>query len=101
MSDREDELMDRILREAASIPAPGLSGDFDRGLARKFRPRRLKARARLAMILYTLAAVAASIWAVWPIPILWVLVTLGLLSSLISAWMFWRYQRGDHIKLLR
>lgn len=42
MSNREDELMDRILRETASSPVPGLSAAFDRRLAKAIRPRRPK-----------------------------------------------------------
>ena len=96
MSNREDEVRDRILRETASSPVPGLSAAFDRRLARALRPRRLSPWARLILILYTLAALALSIWALRPLHFIGFVVMLSVVSSLATAWLFIRYQRGEH-----
>jgi hypothetical protein len=96
MSNREDELMDRILRETASRPVPGLSAAFDRRLAKAIRPRRLSPWARLILILYTLGALVLSIWALRPLHFIGLVVMLSLVSSLATAWLFIRYQRGEY-----
>ena len=68
MSGRGDEMMHRLLTEASSNAVPDLPASFDRRLAKALRPSRLNSRARFVMILYAIAALAVSYWALHPLP---------------------------------
>jgi len=90
MSDREDEMMHRLLAEASSAAVPDLSAIFDRRLAKALRPSRLNSRARFVMIVYTIAALAVSYWALRPLPSVWVLRIGVPCISFSLAWAFWQ-----------
>lgn len=80
----EQERMDRWLREALSaVPQPGLSPQFEQRIARQVRPRRLTPRGRSVMVLYTAAAIAASIWTMRSASIDWSLVAVALMLPLL------------------
>lgn len=91
MSDREDEMMDRLLTEASSTAVPDLSAIFDRNLAKALRPSRLNSRARFVMLLYAIAALAVSYWALRPLPSVWVFRIGFPCISFSLAWAFWRF----------
>ena len=90
MSDREDEMMHRLLAEASSAAVPDLSAIFDRRLAKALRPSRLNSRARFVMVVYTIAALAVSYWALRPLPSLCVFRIGFPCISFSLAWAFWR-----------
>jgi len=59
----EQESMDHLLRQLmAGNPAPAVSSAFDQRLARRLRPSRLGPVGRMVMSLYTLLALAVSVW---------------------------------------
>lgn len=61
----DDDVMDRLLREALAADAPRLSPGFDDRVMRSVRPRRLTPLGRAAMIAY---AVAAAAWLMRDLP---------------------------------
>ena len=65
----DDELMDRLLRDAMASDAPQLSKDFDANVMRAVRPRRLTQAGRMVMAVYAVVAVAAGIWMMRGLPI--------------------------------
>lgn len=66
----EQERMDNLLRSAmAAEPIPRLSPSFDRRLAQRIAPGRLKPQARLIMILYAVVALLISVWALRDMPL--------------------------------
>ena len=58
----DDELMDRLLREAMEADAPQLSSAFDAGVMQRVRPRRLSASGRVVIAVYIVAAVVTAAW---------------------------------------
>ena len=95
MSD-DQKLIDHALREALSAPPPALSSTFDQRLAERLRPRRLSTRALLAIALYSLIALLASIRAMRDLPFSsadWRLVILLILVPLSFVWTLRRLQR--------
>lgn len=65
----DDDVMDRLLREAMSAEAPRLSPGFDDRVLRRVRPRRLTPLGRAAMIAYAVAAAALAAWLMRDLPI--------------------------------
>jgi hypothetical protein len=61
-AEHEDELMDRLLRDAMASDAPELSSGFDARVMRHVRPRRLTSMGRVVMALYVVAASASALW---------------------------------------
>ena len=90
MSDREDEMVHRLLTEASSTAVPDLPASFDRRLGKALRPSRLNSRARFVMILYAIAALPVSYWALRPLPSVWVFRIGFPCISFSLAWTFWR-----------
>lgn len=80
----EQERMDHWLNEALStVPRPELSPRFDDRIARRIRPRRLTARGRVFMALYTAVAAAVSIWTMRSAAIDWSLVAVAIVIPLL------------------
>jgi membrane protein YdbS with pleckstrin-like domain len=76
--------MDQWLSETlSSAPRPSLSSGFDERLARRLRPRRLTARGRIVMLLYSAAAIVLSIWTMRSASIEWPLVGAAMLVPLL------------------
>lgn len=66
---RDDEMLDRLLRDAMTADAPQLSPSFDARVMRRVRPRRLSAAGRVVMTVYLIGAAALSIWAIRDMPV--------------------------------
>ena len=64
----DDDVMDRLLREAMAADAPRLSPGFDDRVLRRVRPRRLTPLGRAAMIAYAVAAAVATAWLMRDLP---------------------------------
>ena len=101
MSEREQEWMDRLLRDAMAGPAPRLSPGFEARMAQRLRPRGLSSTARWAMALYTAIALLVTIWATRDLPELrdwlgqWVAPGVCLaLVPLSFAWTLRRLERS-------
>jgi hypothetical protein len=58
----DDDVMDRLLRDAMATEVPRISPGFDTRLMRRIRPRRLTAVRRLVLVLYVVLAAAAAAW---------------------------------------
>lgn len=67
---RDDELMDRMLRDAMTADEPTLSPDFDAQVMRRVQPRRLTSIGRAVLGGYVVAAMAIVIWAMQGLPLL-------------------------------
>jgi len=104
MPEREQEQIDRLLRDAMSGPTPKLSPDFEAQLARRMRPPGLTTGARWALILYAAIAVFVTIWATKDVPQLgpwieqWAVPAAALaLVPLSFVWTLRRLERSARI----
>jgi hypothetical protein len=64
----DDEVMDRLLRDAMAADAPQLSRAFDARVMRRMRPRGLTPIGRVVIAVYVLVAVATTVWLVRDLP---------------------------------
>lgn len=69
---RDDDAMDRLLREAMAAEPPRLSPAFDARVMRRVRPRRLTPAGRAVMVVYALLAAAAMAWLLRDLPPEWI-----------------------------
>jgi hypothetical protein len=76
--DREDDVMDRLLRDAMAAEAPRLSPAFDARVMRRVRPRRLTPPGRAAIALYVVAAAATAVWLMWDMPVASILAAVAI-----------------------
>ena len=58
----DDEVMDKLLRDAMAADVPQLSPGFDARVMRLARPRRLTPMGRLVLAVYIVVATAAAVW---------------------------------------
>jgi hypothetical protein len=58
----DDEVMDRLLRDAMAADSPRLSPAFDARVMRRVRPRRLTPMGRVAIAVYVVVAAATAVW---------------------------------------
>ncbi|MEO6193406.1 MAG: hypothetical protein ABIS20_10370 [Thermoanaerobaculia bacterium] len=58
----DDEMMDRLLRDAMAADAPRLSPAFDARIMRRVRPRRLTSMGRAVIAVYMVVAAATAVW---------------------------------------
>jgi hypothetical protein len=58
----DDDVMDRILRDAMAAEAPRLSPAFDARVMQRVRPRRLTRMGRVVIGVYIVVAVAVAVW---------------------------------------
>jgi hypothetical protein len=65
----DDELMDRLLRDAMAADAPQLSRTFDARVMQRVRPLRLTPMGRVTIGVYTLAAAATAVWFMRDLPL--------------------------------
>jgi len=65
----DDDLMDRLLREAMAAEAPRLSPAFDARVLRRVRPRRLTPLGRGLLAVYAVIAVATAVWFMRGLPL--------------------------------
>ena len=65
----DDDVMDRLLRDAMAADAPQLSPAFDARLMRRLRPRGLTPAGRVVLAVYVVAASAAAAWALRGLPL--------------------------------
>jgi hypothetical protein len=68
----DDDLMDRLLRDAMTAEAPRLSPAFDARVMRAVRPPRLTPMGRIVMVVYVVAATAAAVWLMRDVPMEWI-----------------------------
>ena len=75
----DDELMDRLVRDALAGAAPQLSPAFDARVIRRVQPRRLTTMGRLAIAIYVVLATATAAWLMQDLPIVSIVaaVTIG------------------------
>lgn len=64
----DDDVMDRLLKDAMTADAPRLSREFDARVMRHVRRRRLTLVGRLAMTAYVAIALAGTAWAMRDLP---------------------------------
>ena len=64
----DDEMMDRLLRDAMAADVPQLSPAFDARVLRRVRPRRLTTMGRLVIAVYIVAAAATTLWLMRDLP---------------------------------
>jgi hypothetical protein len=65
----DDEVMDRLLRDAMAADAPQLSPAFDARVMRRVRPRRLTSIGRVVIALYVVVASVTAVWWMWDLPV--------------------------------
>jgi hypothetical protein len=64
----DDEMMDRLLRDAMAADPPRLSPTFDARVLRRVRPRRLTPMGRVAIAVYIVVAAATAAWSMRDLP---------------------------------
>ena len=65
----DDDMMDRLLRDAMAADVPQLSSSFDGRVMRRVRPRRLTARGRVVIAAYVVVAAATTAWLMSDLPV--------------------------------
>lgn len=65
----DDDLMDRLLREAMAAEAPRLSPAFDARVLRRLRPRRLTPLGRRVIAVYAVVATITAAWFLRGLPL--------------------------------
>jgi len=92
-----EERMESLLRHSMAVdPVPRLSSNFDRRLAQRLAPARLKPQARLVMIAYTLIAILTSVWALSSLPVptgTYFLLLLAAIAALVPFSYAWTLNR--------
>jgi len=73
---RDDQMMDRLLRETLAAPAPRFSPEFDSRVIRRIRPRRLTRAAWAGMTIYLVAAAGVAAWLMQEQPPTWIAAAL-------------------------
>ncbi len=74
----DDDVMDRLLRDAMAADAPELSPAFDANVMRRVRPRRLSAMGRVVIAAYAVVAAAATVWLMRDLPPAWILAAVAI-----------------------
>ena len=64
----DDDVMDRLLRDAMAADAPQLSPAFDARVMRRVRPRRLAPMGRVVIAVYVVVAAATAVWLMQDLP---------------------------------
>ena len=64
----DDEVMDRLLKDAMAAEAPQLSPEFDARVMRRVRPRRLTPMGRVVIAIYVVVAAATAVWLMRDLP---------------------------------
>ena len=65
----DDDVMDRLLKDAMAADVPQLSPDFDARVMRRVRPRRLTPMGRVVIGAYILAAAVTTTWLMKDLPV--------------------------------
>ena len=65
---RDDESMNRLLKDALAADVPQLSPAFEARVMRRVRPRRLTPAGRVVMAVYSVTASAAAVWLLRDLP---------------------------------
>jgi len=58
----DDDVMDKLLRDAMTADAPQLSPGFDARVMQRARPRRLTPMGRAVIAVYIVVATATAVW---------------------------------------
>ena len=72
----DDEVMDRLLRDAMAADAPQLSPAFDARVMRRVRPRRLTPMGRVVIAVYIVVAAATAVWLMRDLPMMSIVAAL-------------------------
>jgi len=93
----DDDLMDRLLRDAMATEAPRLSPAFDARVLRRLRPRRLTPLGRGLLAAYALVAVATAVWFLRSLPVELIALAVVVSASLaVGAGAYARRLALDH-----
>ena len=65
----DDDVMDRLLKDAMAADAPQLSRDFDARVMQRVRPRRLTPMGHAVIAAYALVAAATAAWCMRDLPV--------------------------------
>ncbi len=74
----DDDLMDRLLRDAMAADVPELSPAFDARVMRRVRPRRLAPMGRVVMAVYVVVAAATAAWLMRDLPMASIVAALAI-----------------------
>ena len=65
----DDDVMDRLLKDAMAADAPQLSPAFDARVMRRVRPRRLTPMGRVVIAVYAVVAAGTAVWLMQDLPL--------------------------------
>lgn len=81
----DDEMMDRLLRDAMTADAPQLSPGFDARVLRRVRPRRLTPIGRAVIAAYVVIAVATTVWLMRDVETTWIVAAVAIGAPVAAA----------------
>jgi len=81
----DDDMMDRLLRDAMAADVPRLSSAFDARVLRRVRPRRLTTMGRLVIAAYIVAAAATTLWLMRDLPTVSIVAAVATTVSVAAA----------------
>jgi len=81
----DDDVMDRLLKDAMTADAPQLSRDFDARVMQRVRPRRLTPMGHAAIAAYALVAAATAAWCMRDLPVEWIAVAVAISVPVAAA----------------
>lgn len=74
----DDDVMDRLLKDAMVADVPQLSPAFDANVMRRVRPRRLSSLGRVVIAVYAVLAVATAVWLMRDLPVASILTAVAI-----------------------
>ena len=81
----DDEMMDRLLRDAMTADVPQLSPGFDARVLRRVRPRRLTPLGRAVIAAYVVIAAAATVWLMRDVQATWIVAAVAIGAPVAAA----------------
>jgi hypothetical protein len=81
----DDDVMDRLLKDAMAADAPQLTPGFDARVMHSVRPRRLTPMGRVAIAAYALVAAATTGWLMRDLPVESILVAVAISVPVAAA----------------
>ena len=85
----DDDMMDRLLRDAMTAEAPRLSPGFDERVLREVRPRRLTAIGRAVIAAYIVIAAATTVWLMRDVQTTWFVAAVAIGAPVAAAASFY------------
>ena len=81
----DDDVMERLLKDAMTADAPKLSRDFDARVMQRVRPRRLTPMGQAVIFAYALVAAVTAAWCMRDLPVEWIAAAVAISVPVAAA----------------